>query len=230
MAGSVLIGGGEQRGVAARSGEIGGPHPLKREALVDNSGRRPSGRCPTAPRRRRAARPPPRRSGCGSRRDCRPSPGPRRNRRWPGCGCGSRASGRSPVALIASHTCAKRSPAKRTTCRIGPNTSRLAGRGRRSRRRAGAKKCPLAPSAAAGRALRLPRGRIRALGLQRALRLGVDHRADIGLELHRIAELELRHRAREHLQHARRYPPAGTARATPSSAGRRCRRPRSPHP
>ena len=59
-----------------------------------------------------------------------------------------------------------------------------------------------------------------------ALRLGVDHRPDMGRRIARIAELAVRaRRPRSSRARGRRRPPAGTAAAAPSSAGRRSGRP-----
>ena len=85
------------------------------------------------------------------------------------------------------------------------------------------------PAAAAGDdALRPPRASRSMCACRCCARLGVDHRADVGRQPVRIADAQLApSRPCSIVEHrGRRCPPAGTARAAPSSAGRRCRRPR----
>ena len=148
------------------------------------------------------------------------------------CGCGCRASGRSRWRRSRRAPASSRSAGQRTTCRIGPNTSRssraepvdlegarreeaavraVSGRQRHCDRAA----CPRAPcarrappaSACASSSITGPTSVASSAG---------------------IADPQLGHRAGQHLdQLARRCRPARTARAAPSSAGRRSGRRRS---
>ena len=115
---------------------------------------------------------------------------------------GCRTSGRSRSRRSRAMTLSSSPAFQRTTCRIGPNTSRQLARRCRARRYAARRRCRRAP------APRLPRRTRPSLRIastwpsRRCLRVGVDDRADIGRRSARIAELQLARGAGDHLEHA----------------------------
>ena len=176
--------------------------PRSRAKPADSWDRRSSARCRRGPRRRKAARRQPRRSGCGSHTCCRSLRARRRSRRvaWMRL-CRPRVRPKS-VALMASQTSPSLSPEKRMTCRIGPNTSPVSSSTRGSRRSPAQRRChAVCPPGEAGRSALALRAHSGLVHFERGFRVLVDDGTDIGRIVEGVADLRLARRAEQHVEH-----------------------------